>query len=254
MIVGIDKFRDHFAGHEDQYVLIGGAACSLLFDDAGLSFRATKDLDVVLCVEIINAEFGAAFIEFLSAGGYQVRQRSDGQKEFYRFQKPTDENYPFMIELFSRRPGVMNLPTLSTAIRLPVENDVLSLSAILLDNDYFDALEQHRTVIDGISLLSENLLIPFKAKAYLDLSQRKEAGDNSIDGRDIKKHGRDVFRLAQLLPANRRIELPGGVYDDFMNFLSSVRTDGSIDPSTFGVHLSLEQGIALLEQVYQRRQ
>ncbi len=29
MVIGIDKFRDHFAGYEDQYALIGGAACDL---------------------------------------------------------------------------------------------------------------------------------------------------------------------------------------------------------------------------------
>ena len=50
MVIGIDKFRDHFAGYEDQYALIGGAACDLIFTDAGLEFRSTKDLDVVLCV------------------------------------------------------------------------------------------------------------------------------------------------------------------------------------------------------------
>jgi hypothetical protein len=43
----VKRFRDHFAGHEGQYVLIGGAACELVMDDVGLNFRATKDLDTV---------------------------------------------------------------------------------------------------------------------------------------------------------------------------------------------------------------
>ena len=43
MVIGIDKFRDHFAGYEEQYALIGGAACDLIFTDAGLEFRSTKD-------------------------------------------------------------------------------------------------------------------------------------------------------------------------------------------------------------------
>ena len=30
MVAGVKRFRDHFAGHEDQYVLIGRAACELL--------------------------------------------------------------------------------------------------------------------------------------------------------------------------------------------------------------------------------
>ena len=44
---GIDKFKERFAGHDGEYVLIGGA-CDLLFGEAGQDFRATKDLDLVL--------------------------------------------------------------------------------------------------------------------------------------------------------------------------------------------------------------
>ena len=28
---GIDKFKERFAGHDGEYVLIGGGACDLLF-------------------------------------------------------------------------------------------------------------------------------------------------------------------------------------------------------------------------------
>ena len=48
MVTGIDTFREHFAGHEDQYAIFGGTACDLLFDAAGLDFRATRDIDMVL--------------------------------------------------------------------------------------------------------------------------------------------------------------------------------------------------------------
>ena len=47
MVVGIEKFREYFAAHEDQYAIIGGAACDLLFNAAGLDFRATKDIDIL---------------------------------------------------------------------------------------------------------------------------------------------------------------------------------------------------------------
>ena len=53
MVTGIDKFREYFAGHEDQYAIIGGAACDLLLDAAGIQFRVTKDIDMVLCVEVV---------------------------------------------------------------------------------------------------------------------------------------------------------------------------------------------------------
>jgi catechol 2,3-dioxygenase-like lactoylglutathione lyase family enzyme len=94
MVVGLENFREHFTGHEDQYAIIGGAACDLLFDAAGLPFRATKDLDMVLCVEVVDAAFGEAFKAFLDAGGYEARERSDGKKEFYRFHRPKDKSFP----------------------------------------------------------------------------------------------------------------------------------------------------------------
>ena len=58
MVKGLDRFREYFAGHEDGYALIGGAACDILFGEAGLPFRATKDFDIVLCVEVVSVEFG----------------------------------------------------------------------------------------------------------------------------------------------------------------------------------------------------
>lgn len=30
---GIDKFKERFAGHDGEYVLIGGGACDLLFSE-----------------------------------------------------------------------------------------------------------------------------------------------------------------------------------------------------------------------------
>ena len=150
MVVGIDKFREHFAGHEDQYALIGGAACDLIFTEAGIEFRATKDLDLVLCVEVVSAEFADAFLGFLEAGGYEARQKADGHKEFYRFRLPKDEAYPYMIELFSRQPDGFTVPEEFSITKIPVEEDILSLSAILLDDDYYAALQNSRITIEGV--------------------------------------------------------------------------------------------------------
>ena len=51
MIVGFESFRRWFQGYEDQYVIIGGTACSLLMSDEGREFRATKDIDLVLIAD-----------------------------------------------------------------------------------------------------------------------------------------------------------------------------------------------------------
>ena len=198
MVVGLEKFREHFAGHEDQYAIIGGAACDLLFDAAGLPFRATKDLDMVLCVEVVDAAFGEEFEAFLDAGGYEARERSDGKKEFYRFHRPKDKSFPFMIELFSRKPGTLTLPDDAELTPIPVEEDVVSLSAILLDDGYYEAMQSAKRVVDGVTIVDETLLIPFKARAFLDLSERAAKGEK-IDSKNVKKHRADVFRLARTL-------------------------------------------------------
>lgn len=99
---GIDKFRESFVGREDEYVLIGGGACDLLFGEAGQDFRATKDLDLVLLVEALTPEFGRVFWDFVREGGYENRQKSSGKPQFYRFSKPKDPAFPAMLELFAR--------------------------------------------------------------------------------------------------------------------------------------------------------
>lgn len=42
MVVGLDRFRKHFADFADQYVLIGGTATFLVLDEAGLDARMTS--------------------------------------------------------------------------------------------------------------------------------------------------------------------------------------------------------------------
>ena len=87
MVKGLDVFRAWFADYPDQYILIGGTAASLAMEEAGLEFRATKDLDIVLHVEALRPAFGETFWKFIEAGGYEIRQASDaGKPSFYRFQ------------------------------------------------------------------------------------------------------------------------------------------------------------------------
>lgn len=102
MVEGINIFREHFSQYKEQYVLIGGLACDLLMEEQGLDFRPTKDVDMVLIVEALTNDFANAFWDFIEAGKYTARQRSDGKPEFYRFVDPKTPGYPYMIELFAR--------------------------------------------------------------------------------------------------------------------------------------------------------
>lgn len=68
MVNGIDIFREHFDNYKDQYTVIGGFACVLLMSDAGLDFRQTVDIDMVIIVEALTTEFAKAFWDFTSVG------------------------------------------------------------------------------------------------------------------------------------------------------------------------------------------
>lgn len=249
MVAGIEKFREYFAGHEDQYAVIGGAACDLLFDAAGLPFRATKDIDMVLCVEVDDAAFGATFKAFLDAGGYEARERSDGQKEYYRFHCPADKSFPFMVELFACKPGILDLPEDAELTPIPVDEDVLSLSAILLDEGYYQALHAAKRQFDGVTVIDETLLIPFKARAFLDLTERAQNGEK-IDGKNIKKHRNDVFRLLQLLPEDADIEIPEPIRADLRRFVDLVEGDDTLDPKAFRVQMTRTEGVSLIRSAY----
>lgn len=224
MVVGLDVFRAHFREFADRYLLIGGAACDLLMSAAGAEFRATKDLDIVLCVELLDSAFVQAFWDFVRAGGYQIQEKSSGQKQFYRFQKPTAANYPFMLELFSRAPDALQLAPGSHLTPLPMEEDVSSLSAILMDDAYYDFLRKGRTERDGLSLVGAEQLIPLKARAWLDLTQRKANGE-AVDSKTIKKHKNDVFRLSQIIDPEVDSAAPDAVKRDLRAFISQIGSE-----------------------------
>lgn len=79
MIKGLELFKKHFASFNQNYSLIGGVACMLAFEKAGLSFRATRDLDIVLFVEALDKSFATTFWDFIKKGNYESCQRSTGK-------------------------------------------------------------------------------------------------------------------------------------------------------------------------------
>ena len=106
-----------------------------------------------------------------------------------------------MIDIFSRNPDFIILENDTVLTPLLVDDEISSLSAILLNEAYYELLKTGQKMVDGIPVLSPTCLIPFKAKAWLDLKERKLNGDQ-VDSKNIKKHKNDVFRLAQLITAN----------------------------------------------------
>jgi hypothetical protein len=250
MVRGLDLFRERFRSLADRYVLIGGTACDLILEEAGLRFRATKDLDIVLCVEALDAAFGRAFWDFVNTGGYKIRESSEGKGCFYRFQQPANEAYPAMLELFSRAPDVLSIAEGRQLTPIPISDEISCLSAILLDADYYGWIQAGRRMIDDLPIVSAEHLIPLKARAWLDLRARKEAGDE-VDRRAIQKHKNDVFRLFQVIDPEFKIEPVRRIVEDMRSFLGQVATEG-VDLKGLGVRtISLEAVVEGLRTLYQ---
>jgi hypothetical protein len=138
-----------------------------------------------------------------------------------------------MIELFSRRTDVIQLPEDAVLTPLPIDEDISSLSAILLDDDYYAFLRSGKVVIDGITVLGAAYLIPFKAKAWLDLSERKSSGEQ-VDSKNIRKHKNDVFRLTDLIDPETTVSAPDAILRDIREFAERMKEE-AVDLKQLGI-------------------
>ena len=102
MVNGLDIFAERFKDYSDNFIIVGGTACSLAMTDAGINFRATNDIDMIVIVEELSSDFGKTFWDFIKEGGYEF-WKSDETTHFFRFLNPKNSSYPKMIELFSRK-------------------------------------------------------------------------------------------------------------------------------------------------------
>jgi hypothetical protein len=103
--------------------------------------------------------------------------------------------------------------------------------------------------VDGVTIIDESLLIPFKARAFLDLSARLESGEK-VDSKNIKKHRNDVFRLVQLLSEGVAIEVSAPIRDDLRRFVEEAQADGTLDPKAFDVPFTRDEAVEILRAAY----
>ena len=233
MVKGIESFKAHFADYKDRYVLIGGTASTLAMKELGVDFRATKDIDIVLCIEALDNEFAQAFWEYVEAGGYENRQKSTGKRLFYRFYAPKNPEFPEMLELFSRVPDALGIADDSQLTPIPVGDEVSSLSAILLNDDYYRLIHERKREVDGLTIIGPECLIPLKASAYTDLLERKRTGEK-IDSKDIKKHKNDIFRLYTILDQSVTLAVAPGIKSDLAKAFEMLRQE-TIDLKALGI-------------------
>lgn len=217
MVRGLDIFKKYFEQYPGNYVIIGGTACDIIIDEAGFVPRATKDIDIILVVEALSSDFVKQFWEFIKDGDYGDQEKSNDERQYYRFKKPRNTEFPHQIELFSRTPDVIVLEGEAHLTPIPVDDDLSSLSAILLNDDYYNYMIEHSQVEDGLHHANIEALICLKAKAFLEIKERIENGSNE-DTKHLRKHKADVFRLTVLLTPESEFDLPKTIQEHVNQF------------------------------------
>jgi len=182
-------------------------------------------------VEALNSAFVSHFWTFIKDGDYERKEKSAEERKYYRFLKPVNPDFPSQIELFSRNPDILDLEGEQHLTPIPVDDDLSSLSAILLNDEYYHFTIEHSIFEEGLHRANTEALICLKAKAFLDMQARKDKGEN-VDERHIKKHKADVFRLALLLTPDTVFELLGSIKSDMQTFIETVK-DSLSDPAIF---------------------
>lgn len=232
-------FTEMFKGFEDYYVLIGGTATSIVLDAQGIGSRTTKDYDMVLVDDFKNRDFYDILIRFIEEGEYSATNTGD-RSQLFRF-VTSKEGYPEMLELFSIRP---DYPLNGKGRGVPVHfDDDASLSALLLDQDYYELLLRGKEVVDGYSVLNNKGLIVFKSKAWLDMKEKVERGEE-VQSRKIKKHLNDISRLIGSLSPNDRLnELHPAVniIEDMQRFLNYLEKNIQEIPQNKDIVFSREE-------------
>lgn len=155
-----------------------------------------------------------------------------------------------MLELFCRAPAGIALAAGSHLTPIPVDEAVASLSAILLDDDYYVFIMSGRRETDELPWVGEDRLIPLKAAAWLDLKARSERGE-AVDAKNIRKHANDVLRLTQLLTPNTRIALVEKIAQDLKRFIDGITVDTTINPRALGLSGTLLEIVQRIRQAYE---
>lgn len=101
-----------------------------------------------------------------------------------------------------------------------------------LHTDYYGFIKAGRLEVNGLTVVGAMHLVPLKARAWLDLTQREKNGEQ-IDSKTIKKHKNDVFRLFQILDPTIDPAAPDTVKKDLRDFIACMRGE-NVDLKTLG--------------------
>jgi hypothetical protein len=105
-------------------------------------------------------------------------------------------------------------------------------------------------VIDNIPVLSAEFILPYKARAWIDLNRLKHEGQ-LVDSKVIKKHRNDVFRLSVLLAPTQRVDVAESIKQDVAAFLNAMTIDEGLNLKDLGIRSGLNEVLNHLRNIYQ---
>ncbi|WHP97393.1 hypothetical protein [Edwardsiella anguillarum] len=193
---GEEFLTEYMQQYFDDYILIGGNACALNFENIGANFRATVDLDIVLITESTNDQFYEHLWDYILEHGYKgkVYRGSNAGGSAYRFIQPEGNrvpNLPAQIELFARKPDYFDAALAKRAHITPIKTgqSISNFSAILLDDDVYEFIISSRIPLKGVSTVNLECLFGLKSVAWH--SNQVLFDEKKINNRNtvLKHHG-----------------------------------------------------------------
>ena len=127
-----------------------------------------------------------------------------------------------MVELFAKAKLPYNYRCRYRSVF--IDDEIVSLSAILLNDTYYQLLIENTCKVADLAILCAFCLILFKAKAWLDLNHRRNLGQTIKSG-DLRKHKYDVARLTTLLLDDAKYSIPQNIHNDLHEFINSFKLD-----------------------------
>lgn len=164
MVNGVERFIEYFKAYQDEFVLIGGFACAMHYQKNGRQFRQTNDIDIVLIIENMSIAFYEQLWKFFEKGAYVSDTLETLNHHYYRFETSQDTGFPRTIELFSRKAFVLDKLLSKHLTPIHIDENTRSLSAIVLDDDYYHLIRRNSINIAGLPVLSLECIVILKSK------------------------------------------------------------------------------------------
>jgi hypothetical protein len=210
IVQGLTHFSDFFKDYKDDYIIIGGVATALNQRRFGFASKATLDIDLIVLDERTKSGFVDRIVAYIKKVDYQhCGKYKEESRVLYQFKDPKDKEAPEQIELFTLddiEDEELNF------IRLEGSEHYYYISAIVLDSDYRELIDQFKLEYDNLSIAAPEVL------AYVNLGKES----SSRAKKDQKKHLQDIKELIGFIEEDE-VKISTKILDNITTVLNEVK-------------------------------